>query len=353
MISAVAPAIRDEFGLTYAQVGLPPMAALAFAAIGYASSGFLIRRIGTRRTLILSVVCMLIGAFGTANSTELAGLVEFQALAGLSEGIFYVDTLVLLTDAFEPATIGRAFGALEGAINVGILVSLTVGTAITTAFGWRAAYYSLTLVAGGTLILVIAMSSEARKRYQKKALGAILRDRFLAPLFIPIAILFLCFWSFWAFVPTYLTNVLHIPLTLSGLVGSASFSLAIVAALLGGLLADRVGPKKASVSLAMIYALSLVFFAETSSLIVALPLLLIITFAQAYLIPAVLAFIPKRFPEVELGRAYGIIIAVAYAAGSVGPVIVGQVADHFGFVTAFLVLAALVVLAGLILFSKL
>jgi MFS family permease len=80
-LSSVAPVVKEELGLTYAQVGLAPMAALSFAAVGYALSGFLVFRFGTKNVLCISIVTMMISAFGTANSTTLASLVLFQGLA--------------------------------------------------------------------------------------------------------------------------------------------------------------------------------------------------------------------------------------------------------------------------------
>ena len=352
-ISSVSPAIKVEFNLKYAQLGLPPTTALAFAAVGYGVSGFLTHRYGARRVLLISVFVMLVGAIGTSISTNLVSLAAFQGLAGLSEGLFYVDALVILTSTFQPATIGRSFGILESAINVGILISFLSGAAITSTFGWRAAYQLLTLLAVASLILIVFSFKEPVRDHQQTDLRALLRDRYVATLFIPITMMFFAFWSFWAFVPTYLTDVLHTPLTVSGAISSAAFLLAIFAALAGGLLADRQGPKRASIAITAFYMVSLVIFAGTNDLSVSVLSLLIVTFAQASLVPVILSFVPKRFPQAELGRAYGIIISVAYAAGAIGPALVGGVADNFGFASAFLILAAIIGLTGLVLIGKL
>ncbi len=329
------------------------MAALAFAAAGYAVSGFLIFQFGSRNVLVMSVIAMLASTLGTANSKSLQDLVVSQGVAGLSEGLFYVDALVILTNAFEPARIGRAFGVLEGALNVGILASLMTGAAIATMFGWRFAYHLLTALGVLTLLLIAIVYAEPVRTYQQTNLRMTLRDRQMSALFVPTALLFLAFWSFWAFVPTYLTDQLRMPLAVSGAISSLAFLLATFAALTGGLLADRLGPKRASVSVTATYAFFLVLFALTSNVVAAVLFLLIITFSQAFLIPTVLSFIPKRFPQAELGRTYGIVIALAYGAGAIGPVIVGRVTDAYGFVSAFLILAAGVGLTALLLLRSL
>jgi len=129
--------------------------------------------------------------------------------------------------------------------------------------------------------------------------------------------------------------------------------LAMFAAYVGGLLADRLGPKIASLVLIPVYAVCLIVFALTRNIVATLISLVIITFAQAYLVPVVLAFVPKRFPQSELGGAFGIIISIAYIAGAIGPLLVGQVADNYGFTAAFLTLALCPAIMGVLIFRKL
>jgi hypothetical protein len=86
--------------------------------------------------------------------------------------------LVLLTSSFDSSEIGRAgsSGILEGAVNFGIVVSLIIGPII--------------------------------------AFVKILTERHVIFLFVQLATNFLCFWSFWSFVQTYLRDDLHLSLTL-------------------------------------------------------------------------------------------------------------------------------------------
>ncbi|MGA2973020.1 MAG: MFS transporter [Candidatus Bathyarchaeia archaeon] len=77
--SAVAPVMKDELGLTYTQLGLPPMAGLAFAAAGYARSGFLAHRFGTRNVLLMSASSMIIGTVALRAQRPWACLFSFRA----------------------------------------------------------------------------------------------------------------------------------------------------------------------------------------------------------------------------------------------------------------------------------
>lgn len=329
------------------------MAGLAFAAAGYALSGFLAHRFGTRNVLLMSASSMIIGTVGTADSATLNMLVLFQGVTGLSEGLFYVAALVILTETFDGSRIGRAIGSMESAVNVGIVIALTTGAAVTAMFGWRTDYIVLTGLGFIAVFLILKLSREGVSRFEQTDMRRIIGDPYIKAVVAPAALLLLSFWSFWAFVPTYFVNSLKIPLTIAGAISSTSFLLAIFAAYAGGFLADQLGPKVASLTVVGIYTVGLVVFALTRNLLAVLVSLAIVTFAQAYLVPVIFAFMPKRFPQSELGRAFGIIISVAYIAGAVGPLLVGRITDTFGFRTAFLVLALCVGTMGALILQKL
>ena len=353
MYSSVVPAVKEELHLTYAQVGLPPMVALACAAVGYALSGFLVFRFGPKKVLLMSIVTMMISALGTANSMTFVSVVVFQGLAGLSEGFFYVAALVMLTNTFENAMIGLAFGVIESALNLGILSSLTLGTSMTTWYSWRAPYQVLTGLGCVALCLILILARTTAKRNEHAQLQEILKDPYIRSVFIPSALLFLSFWSFWTFVPAYLVDSLRVSLTVGGFVSSFPFLLAISASLIGGILADRVGPKTASLPVILFYFVFLVLFSYSGSLIFVIISLAVVGFAQAYLIPVILSFVPKRFPQAELGRIFGIILSGSYVVATVGPLVTGHVVDIYGFTAAFLVLAICIGMTGLLIFKNL
>ncbi len=113
MFAVEAPVIKLELNLTYTQVGIPPTAALLFAALGYGLSGFLTYRIGTKKTFLIAAFAILLGTLGTVKASSFGLPVIFQSMIGLSEGLFYVAALVLVTNVFDTRNVGRALGILE------------------------------------------------------------------------------------------------------------------------------------------------------------------------------------------------------------------------------------------------
>ncbi len=304
------------------------------------------------RILLAAVLTEITGAFGTFMSKDFGGVFVFQSILGLSEGLFYVAALALLTTTFDQQRIGRVIGVVEASINIGVLASLTLGALISVLYGWRFAFLFLGFL-GIILVFMIAVAPFGGvPSYHDTDLVEMLRDPFMIAILIPIIFLFLSFWSFWAFVPTYLVVNLHLSYTAAGFVGSLSFLLAIFSALLAGVSADHIGPKRSALVVVSTYLVFLIFFTFSSSITYAIISLWVVSSAQAFMVPALLSSIPKRFPGAELGRIYGIVIAIGYAGGAIGPFIVGRIADMYGFSSAFLALAVCVALAGLVILFR-
>jgi predicted MFS family arabinose efflux permease len=258
----------------------------------------------------------------------------------------------MLTNTFENTMIGLAFGVMESALNLGIFVSLTFGASITAMYSWRAPYQVLTGLGCPALCLILVLA-KTTKRSEHTPLRDILGDSYIRAVMIPSAFLFLSFWSLWTFVPTYLVDVLRVSLSIAGIFSSFPFLLAIFAALVGGLLADRIGLKTASLAVILLEFVFLVLLSFSRSLIVITISLAVVGFAQAYMIPVVLSFVPKRIPQTELGRIFGIILSGSYAAATVGPLVTGRIVDTYGFPAAFLMLAICIGLVGLLIFKNL
>jgi MFS family permease len=345
-VSALAPAIRNSFGLNYTQLGIISTAGLTFAALGYAASGFLSFRFGARSVLLIAAVVELVGAFGTFLSLNFGWLLAFQSLIGLSEGLYYVATIVLLTSAFDPSRVGGAIGTVEASLNLGVVAALTIGPIVSLAFGWRSAYLVLGSLGVLLICMIVVTRVDATGAIRTADLRGMLRGRFMIAIIVPIALLFMCFWSFWAFVPTYLVESLHIAYTTSGFIGSLSFLFATFSALAAGMSTDRVGAKKSSLAIVAIYLIFLVIFAFSSNVIVTIISLLIVTSSQASMIPVLLSAVPKKFPQTELGRIIGLVICLGYGGGAIGPFIVGRIADGYGFFSAFLFLTFCVAVTG-------
>jgi MFS transporter, DHA1 family, arabinose polymer utilization protein len=348
MFPVVAPILKQELNLTYAQVGIPPSAAVLFAAIGYGVSGFLTHQIGTRRVLLIAALANIIGALGTILLPSFVSLVVYQSVIGLSEGLFYVAALVLLTNTFATTAVGRALGVLESGVNIGIVLSLMVGTAVATAFGWRYTYILLTMLGFIVILHILATPSGSIREYQHTNFKEMITDPFVITVSISLGLFFFVNWSFWTFAVTYLTDWLHLPYFESGGIVSVSYLIAIFSSYAAGSLTDRAGPKKASLFLLAIGVVSLIVFAISDSITIAIVSILIVASTQGAIIPVLFAFVPKQYSQHEIGRAFGVMLLFAYGVAAIGPFIVGHIADSYGFPTAFLSLVGILAVCGIV-----
>lgn len=161
-LPAIAPALRDEFGLTLTEVGLVLAAewiGLTFTLLGW---GLVADRVGERRAL--GVGMTLCGAFlwAAASVSGLAALVVLLALAGAAGGAVQSASGRAVMHWFAAEERGLALGLRQTAVPIGGLVGALALPAAVQAGGVRAAFLLLGgLCIGGALVGVLLIRDRA------------------------------------------------------------------------------------------------------------------------------------------------------------------------------------------------
>ncbi|KNZ33901.1 MAG: MFS transporter [Methylibium sp. NZG] len=153
LLAPLFPWLKQEFNVSYAELGLLMSIFFFVSCIVQAVSGFVVDRFSPRPVLYVGLGLLGLAAFGYAVSTSYWMLVAFSVVAGVGNGVFHPVDYTLLNRKVHPSRLGHAFsvhgitGSLGWALAPALLVPLTL------AYSWRVA-----LASAGVLIVAVLVA---------------------------------------------------------------------------------------------------------------------------------------------------------------------------------------------------
>ena len=346
---------RQALGMSLGQVGLAAGLNSLALSLSQPLFGHLVDRWGERRIALAAAawVAVFAGALGLARSV--GAVVLLASLSALGPAAFH---------PAGAAAVGRMNLARRGLATSVFFVGGTAGLALGPIIG-GAMFGTIGLrgtvwIALGTLVLAAGVLSVAPLSRQagprsvplrpEARPGRVLQLRHF--LWGGIGAVLLLTGLRTAFQLSLATYVPQHLVELGFGQGQASGGLSLMQAavaggvLLGGVLADRVGPRSLGLAAMLGLAPVLVLFAQGSGaaanlvlvaagLLIGLPLSMTLVTGQALLGEA-------------RGLASGLVFAASSAAGAGGVAFTGLLADHWGLTTALTALAGLSALAALV-----
>jgi MFS transporter, ACS family, aldohexuronate transporter len=171
VIGILKPTLQSEFGwseIDYADIVFAFQ--LAYA-IGFLFAGTIIDRLGIKRGFALALVIwslaamaaaevtrfgpaasVLLGAFGLAYSSSVAGFIVVRFLLGLGESGNFPASIKTIAEWFPRSERAFATGVFNAGTNVGAVVTPLTVPWITAAFGWYWAFIITGLLGFGWLV---------------------------------------------------------------------------------------------------------------------------------------------------------------------------------------------------------
>ena len=197
ILAILAPAIRDDLGLSDTQIGA--LSGLAFGLF-YATLGIPIARLADKYSRV-NVISISLGVWSLM--TALSGLATnfFQLLiarigVGIGEAGGSPPSHSLIADYFSPESRSSALGVFALGVPIGILFGNLAGGWINEFFGWRNAFF-LVGIPGIVLALVVKFSikepprgysEESEKASDQVPFSEVLRTMWSFPSFRYIAL---------------------------------------------------------------------------------------------------------------------------------------------------------------------
>jgi len=244
------PLLKQEFGVSYAQLGG------IFTAFSIASGGtqylmgVLVDRFGARYLLVagLTVVAVSFGLMSLTHSY--LALLALALCAGFGNAVFHPADYTILAATVRPERLGRAFGVHTFSGQIGWAIAPSLVLALTALWNWRWAVAAVSLLGIGMALLLLVNRGRLRDRPAEapaaRPAGGVPALGIGLLLSAPVLLMFVFYTAtasiqigLQSFTPTALIALFGVPLitataALTGfLVGSASGVLA------GGFVADR------------------------------------------------------------------------------------------------------------------
>lgn len=150
IISFIAPAMSDDWGLSVETLGMIFSIGLAGMMAGCVLVAPLADRFGRRPTIIAALLMLTAGTIGTGLAGSLGAFVACRALTGIGIGTLLASIAALVSEYAPAGKRSFAIGIFQAGYPLGaILTGLTAIWAIPT-YGWQA-----TLVGAGVISAVV------------------------------------------------------------------------------------------------------------------------------------------------------------------------------------------------------
>jgi EmrB/QacA subfamily drug resistance transporter len=165
--------ITEDFAAPVTQGVLVASASVLVLAIAMPLTGWISDRLGRRRTLLLALTVLLVGTAGAAIAPSLPFLVACRALQGLGCAAVPVAVMGTLARTWPAAQRSRVMGTWGAANGVGQAIGPPIGGLVADAFGWRAIFAALAPLTVAVLVVTWrAMPRDPAVRTRIDGVGA-------------------------------------------------------------------------------------------------------------------------------------------------------------------------------------
>ena len=150
LVDPILKPIADELGAGPSQVSLLFTSYMAVMGIAMLGTGWVSSRVGAKRTLMLGLALIIIGAGLAGTQNAVGGIVAFRALWGLGNALFIATALATIVNA-AAGSVGQAIVLYEAALGVGIAAGPLVGGWLGS-MSWRAPFFGVAVLMAIALV---------------------------------------------------------------------------------------------------------------------------------------------------------------------------------------------------------
>lgn len=237
-------ALQSDFQASQSEIQLTLGVYMLCYACMQLLHGTLSDALGRRRVVLAALLVHVCGSLVALGAPSLPWLMAGRVLQGVSAGACVVIAQAIVQDCYQGSQARRAMSYLIVVINLSPALAPVVGGYLTTAFGWRAVFALLALLAGVALLwcavrLPETLPPERRHALSLRALAHNVRQVLCIPRFTALCLVASLLVAAQGLLiggaPDLLVNSLQLPATAFGYL----FIPLVIGAVVGALSAAR------------------------------------------------------------------------------------------------------------------
>ena len=352
IISPTLPLFARSFGVNHAQVGAI-LAAFAFARFATGLiSGKLVDHFGERLVYSFGIGFVSITSFAAGFAQSYEQLLIFRAVGGFGSSMFSVAAGSILLRAVDDDHRARAQSLYNGSFLVGMMAGPVVGGALS-GFSLRAPMiiYGFLLIgasASGAFLLrnstLAAKPTATQERNTITLRSALALKPYRSALIISFITSWVLFGMSRSILPLFMVEEIKVSPSFMGLGFTISTVINGIFLMKAGKLSDINGRRYSAVIGTSFLTLFILALALTTEPWMFLAASVIVGFGGAFLSTTPSAIVGDVL-EGKGGQVIGLFQMAGDAGAMVAPLILGAIADGYGYRPAFLATAALMLVA--------
>lgn len=379
-LGVAAPFVKKDLGLSPAELGL----IFSTFFFGYAAFAFiggqLADRYGPRAVYSWAAACwsVLCGATGLVGG--FASMLVVRILFGFAEGPMNSTTNRTITSWFPREETSRTIGFTFSGQTVGSAIAAPIVGLLAISFGWRIAFFAigamgLVWVVAWRLLMTDTPTGNPRVKQDEiemiarsRAVDVVpqheakpLRHYLALPSTLSLGLgMFAVNYTLYIFLswlPSYLTNALHLPLKQMAFVAAIPWACGFVGYAGGGVVSDfiyqrmqnRVTARKLCTILPLaLAAVALLAVNVATGAVMAVSLIAFAVMMLTASVQACWATIHELVPQARVGGVSGFIHLLSNISGIIGPTATGLAVQYFGGYSSAFAVASAVAVAGVV-----
>lgn len=168
VIAYVAPAMAEDWSVSFEALGIIFSAGLAGMMIGCVVVAPFADTIGRRPIILLALGIMTVGMIGTGLVETIPSFVLFRTLAGIGIGTLLASIAALVSEYAPPDRRTFAIGLFQAGYPIGAVLTGVASIWAIPAFGWQATLVGAGLVSGVLLPVVFFCLPESVSFLEQK-----------------------------------------------------------------------------------------------------------------------------------------------------------------------------------------
>jgi MFS transporter, ACDE family, multidrug resistance protein len=151
LVDPILKPIADQLNASASQVSLLFTSYMAVMGVAMLITGVVSSRIGAKKTLLIGLLIIIVGAGLAGMSGTVGGIVGWRALWGLGNALFVATALATIVSSAR-GSVAQAIILYEAALGLGIAVGPLVG-GLLGGISWRGPFFGVSVLMAIALVV--------------------------------------------------------------------------------------------------------------------------------------------------------------------------------------------------------